>query len=91
MKLYHPDKIGEPGLEKTKKINEAYNILIDPVSREHYDKSYFPDIPVIIKNLGYIQFKNRRFLAVMASLLLMIPVFYIYKGLTSSEVNLEIF
>ena len=89
MKLYHPDKIGEPGLEKTKKINEAYNILIDPVSREHYDKSYFPDIPVIIKNLGYIQFKNRRFLAVMASLLLMIPVFYIYKGLTSSEVNLE--
>ncbi|TDJ04902.1 MAG: LysM peptidoglycan-binding domain-containing protein [Deltaproteobacteria bacterium] len=89
MKLYHPDKIGEPGLEKTKKINEAYNILIDPVSREHYDKSYFPDIPVRIKNLDYIQFKNRRFLAVLASLLLLIPVFYIYKSLTSSEVNIE--
>jgi len=89
MKLYHPDKIGEPGLEKTKKINEAYNFLIDPINREHYDKSYFPDIPVRIKNLDYIQFKNRRFLAVMASLLLLIPVFYIYKSLTSSEVNIE--
>jgi len=89
MKLYHPDKIGEPGLEKTKKINEAYNFLIDPINRERYDKSYFPNIPVRIKNLDYIQFKNRRFLAVMASLLMLIPVFYIYKGLTSSEVNIE--
>jgi len=89
IKMYHPDKIGEPGLEKTKKINEAYNILIDPVSREHYDKSYFPDIPVKIKNLNYTQFKNRRFLAVMSSLLLLIPVFYIYKSLTSSEVSIE--
>ena len=89
MKLYHPDKIGEPGLEKTKKINEAYNFLIDPINREQYDKSYFPDIPLKIKNLDYIQFKNRRFLAVMASLLLLMPVFYIYKSLTSSEVNIE--
>jgi curved DNA-binding protein CbpA len=89
MKLYHPDKIGESGLEKTKKINEAYNILIDPASREHYDKSYFPDIPVRIKNLNYIQFKNRRFLAVMTSLLLLVPIFYIYKNFTGPDVNTE--
>ncbi len=87
IKMYHPDKIGEPGLEKTKKINEAYNILIDPVSREHYDKSYFPDIPIKIKDFNYTQFKNKRFLAVMASLLLLVPIFYIYKSFTGSDVN----
>jgi len=89
MKLYHPDKIGEPGLEKTKKINEAYNFLIDPINREHYDKSYFPDIPLKIKNLDYIQFKNKRFLTIMTSLLLMVPLFYVYKSFTGSDVGIE--
>jgi DnaJ-class molecular chaperone len=34
-KLYHPDKGGDP--EKFKQINEAYGILMNPITRHSYD------------------------------------------------------
>ncbi len=90
MKLYHPDKIGQSGIEKTKKINEAYNILIDPQSRERYDRAYFPDIPLTIKNLNYIQFNNKRFVAIIAAVLLSVPSFYIYQNISNKDDSAKI-
>lgn len=89
MKLYHPDKIGESGLEKSKKINEAYNILIDPDKREQYDRNYYPYIPIKIKNMDYKQFNNRSFIAVIASVLLIVPVFYISKNIINTDNGLQ--
>lgn len=39
MLLHHPDKTSDKFMiEKGTKIMEAYNILIDPVKREEYNK-----------------------------------------------------
>ena len=39
MMIYHPDRYEnkEESLRKSMEINEAYNILIDPVKRRNYD------------------------------------------------------
>lgn len=37
MKVYHPDSRGDVGLEVTKKLNEAYELLKDPVKRREYN------------------------------------------------------
>ena len=44
MMIYHPDRYDgdrEEAIKKTKEINEAYTVLIDPDKRRHYTKSQF--------------------------------------------------
>ncbi|MDA2919010.1 DnaJ domain-containing protein [Desulfobacterota bacterium AH_259_B03_O07] len=49
IKLQHPDKVGESGLETTKKLNEAYGVLGNPKKRIEYDANYRPELPLKVK------------------------------------------
>ena len=35
MKAHHPDKVGNEGSDKAKKINEAYDVLAAALDRHH--------------------------------------------------------
>ena len=37
LRKIHPDKCGSAGLEATKRVNEAYDVLKDPDARAAYD------------------------------------------------------
>ncbi|HSE83921.1 MAG TPA: J domain-containing protein [Thermodesulfobacteriota bacterium] len=49
MKVYHPDKFGDRGVDVTKKINEAYEVLSDPERRREYEEQYPHVMPVVLK------------------------------------------
>ncbi|MBI2485756.1 MAG: DnaJ domain-containing protein [Deltaproteobacteria bacterium] len=48
IKTYHPDKVGDKGLDITKKLNEAYEVLGDPVKRAGYDSRRLPELPLLV-------------------------------------------
>ncbi|MEW6143989.1 MAG: DnaJ domain-containing protein [Thermodesulfobacteriota bacterium] len=48
MKSHHPDKAGAEGLDTSKKINEAYEVLSNSAKREAYDNKHLPPTPVIV-------------------------------------------
>ncbi|HET7289616.1 MAG TPA: DnaJ domain-containing protein [Thermodesulfobacteriota bacterium] len=48
MKAHHPDKAGAEGLDTSKKINEAYEVLSSASKREAYDNKHLPPTPVIV-------------------------------------------
>jgi curved DNA-binding protein CbpA/murein DD-endopeptidase MepM/ murein hydrolase activator NlpD len=48
MKSHHPDKAGAQGLDASKKINEAYEVLSNSAKREAYDNRHLPATPVIV-------------------------------------------
>ena len=48
MKSHHPDKAGAEGLDASKKINEAYEVLGNSTKREAYDNKHLPAMPVIV-------------------------------------------
>lgn len=48
MKSHHPDKAGAEGLDTSKKINEAYEVLSNSAKREAYDNKSLPAMPVIV-------------------------------------------
>ena len=48
MKSHHPDKAGAEGLDPSKKINEAYEVLGNSTKREDYDNKHLPAMPVIV-------------------------------------------
>lgn len=48
MKSHHPDKAGAKGLDASKKINEAYEVLSSSAKREAYDNKHLPAMPVIV-------------------------------------------
>jgi curved DNA-binding protein CbpA len=48
MKSHHPDKAGAQGLDTSKKINEAYDVLGNSSKREAYDNKHLPAMPVIV-------------------------------------------
>lgn len=54
MKSYHPDKVGESGLDKATKINEAYEVLSSTTKRIEYDTKNTRHIPIIVneKKMG---------------------------------------
>jgi DnaJ-class molecular chaperone len=51
---YHPDRGVGSSAEKFRQVNEAYETLIDPGSRESYDfsiRSVEPRIPIVVEPL----------------------------------------
>lgn len=48
MKSHHPDMAGAQGLDASKKINEAYEVLGNSAKRETYDNKHLPATPVIV-------------------------------------------
>ncbi len=48
MKAHHPDMAGADGLDTSKKINEAYEVLSNSEKREAYDNKHLPPTPVIV-------------------------------------------
>lgn len=48
MKAHHPDKAGAEGLDTSKRINEAYEVLSSSSKREAYDNKHLPPTSVIV-------------------------------------------
>ncbi|MCI0482202.1 MAG: DnaJ domain-containing protein [Candidatus Dadabacteria bacterium] len=48
MKSHHPDMAGAQGLDASKQINEAYEVLSSSTKREAYDNKHLPAMPVIV-------------------------------------------
>ena len=75
MKSHHPDKAGREGLDRAKKINQAYEVLGSPNKRVDYDSKYRPDIPIIVKDSNIAA--SRMFLYVIP-FILVITISYLY-------------
>ena len=60
---YHPDRNKSPdGIEEFKRISQAYEILSDPVKREHYDSgSHFSQERDPFDLFEYLCINNRQF------------------------------
>lgn len=93
MKSHHPDKVGEEGVDRAKKINEAYEILSNPTKRVDYDTKYTPDIPIIVKDKGTDN--TSRALLYLVPFILLIGASYLYLSssglLFQSELDKENF
>ncbi len=76
MKSNHPDKVGQGGLDRAKKINEAYEVLSSSKKRIDNDFSYYPDEPIIVKD-GGIGSVSKMFLY-FVPFILVIAVSYLY-------------
>lgn len=87
MKKYHPDKIGESGLEKTKKINEAYNTLSNVIKRKKYDNSYPPTTYLRVIDPAENQFTNKGFILVVTFIILVIGFGYFHNTKKFSEIH----
>src|ERR1700758_4816568 len=51
VKTYHPDKVGDQGLDITKRLNEAYEVLGNPIKRREYNARRLPALPVVVSGL----------------------------------------
>lgn len=80
MKTYHPDKIGDRGLDITKKLNEAYEILGNPIKRREYNARRLPVLPVMVSGL-WIEIGSKKFIY-LASLIIFIfgVIFYLTES-----------
>jgi len=93
MKTCSPDKVGDGGTDKAKKINEAYNILGSPNKRLDYDTRYTHDIPIIVRDRETAHLS--RILLYLVPFLLVVGASYLYlssSGLIfQTESDKEIF
>lgn len=48
MKTYHPDIVGDRGLDSAKRLNEAYEVLGNFKKRTEYDSKSFPALQVVL-------------------------------------------
>ena len=71
MKSHHPDKAGADGLDVSKKINEAYDVLGNSTKRESYDNKHLPAMPVIIPDNGLGKFRYAAPIALAVFVVLM--------------------
>jgi len=86
VKQNHPDLIGESGVEKTKELNEAYDILKDNEKRNEYDLNVFDYYPLKVEYDGTSRFFNRKYLMVY-SLVLVVAVSFLLKGYFENFIN----
>jgi|GEM_PF-2312325 len=76
MKSYHPDKAGESGLDKAKRINEAYEVLSSTTKRIEYDTKHPRLIPIMVneRKIGAAQ----RIFLYLLPFILVITASYLY-------------
>lgn len=80
MKKFHPDKAGEIGLEKTKIINKAYNVLSDADRRKNYDEKYLPASRIKVTDPAEYQFRNKKFVCLVIFVVLLLSLGYIHNS-----------
>ncbi len=80
VKTHHPDRVGDQGLDITKKLNEAYEVLGNPVKRGEYEARCLPMLPVAV--IGHsMGVDSKRFVYVASlSIVILAVVFYIAKS-----------
>lgn len=81
VKAYHPDKVGERGLDITKNLNEAYEVLGNPVKRGEYDAKCLPTMPVTVIGHSNIRVGSKSLMySASLSIIILAVVFYIVKS-----------
>lgn len=86
VKQNHPDLVGDKGVEKTKELNEAYEVLKDSKKRDDYDKNFFDYYPLIVEYTASPGFYSRKYL-MLYSLLLVIAISFLLKGYFENFIN----
>lgn len=74
-------------LEKSNKINEAYNVLSNRTKKINYDTKYPPNIPILVKEDGLST--RLRLLLYVVPFILVITVSYLYLSSSKSTFSLE--
>jgi len=87
MKAYHPDHVGDHGLDITKSLNEAYEILGDPIKRRKYDARRIPALPVVVVN-PWSEITPRRlvFLFSLIAVLSASALYLVKSGLSTGSI-----
>ena len=81
IKLQHPDKVGESGLEITKKINEAYGVLGNPKNRIEYDANYHPELPIKVTTFWTMELsKTPVFVVLLAFIVFAAGIYFTESG-----------
>ncbi|MBF8303513.1 MAG: Jem1p, DnaJ-like protein subfamily er 3, partial [Candidatus Dadabacteria bacterium] len=80
MKTYHPDKIGQDGLDITKKLNEAYEGLSDPKKRIEYDARRLPVLPVVVKSFRMEETSKKLIYSVSLVVIFLATVLYLRES-----------
>lgn len=86
MKANHPDKVGQDGLDRAKRINEAYQVLGTPSKRFDYDTKHPPSIQIKVNDADANG--TSRILLYLVPFLLVIGASYLYlssSGLVSQS------
>lgn len=76
MKTHHPDKAGQTGADRAKKINEAYDILGSASKRVDYDTRHAPDVPIVVRDKA--SSSTSRILLYLVPFMLVVGASYLY-------------
>jgi curved DNA-binding protein CbpA len=81
VKTYHPDKVGDEGLDFTKRINDAYEILGNPIKKSQYDARRIPRIPAVIISNPWTGVASRKFIyPALIAIVVFTAIFYLAKS-----------
>lgn len=80
VKAYHPDAIGDEGLDITKKLNEAYEVLGDSAKRSRYDARYLPDMPILVVSPWVEHASKKSFYLFPLILVALVSTFYLINS-----------
>ena len=80
MKTYHPDKIGQDGLDIAKKLNGAYEVLSNPKKRIEYDARRLPMLPVVVKSFRMEETSKKLIYSVSLVVIFLATVLYLRES-----------
>ncbi|MER3446519.1 MAG: hypothetical protein C4291_06585 [Candidatus Dadabacteria bacterium] len=80
VKTYHPDKVGDRGLDITKRLNEAYEVLGNPVKRSEYEAKRLPTMPVVVIGHSISTGSKRLMYSASLSVVILAVIFYVAKS-----------